>query len=329
MNYFRAIQGAINGDNEKDIKVAIEKRKFASHFDGSIGVVYDATRNGIQQDFIITSLDEDGEYSIYTRPDEEINLGDIIYWNKLRWLVVDKDFNDVIHNNATIIRCNKQIQWQNLETQKIIKKWCSSERPVSGINESKIVTVLNGQYNILLPYDNDTISVSIGKRFMVDIIGGQPICYKLVDVKINKYPDIDGGIIEWRLESDEYQVDNDNIDLMICNYKIPANIPETNDDLLTCKINGRNEVKVGYSRTYNAIFYDSDNIVITENIPIPTWTVSMDTFVQQHVTTNISGDILTVTCDNSEDIIGREFTITLSNSNYNSCEIKVWVVSAF
>ena len=99
INYFKAIQNAVGNKHLKDTKVNETIKQFEDRFDSSINVEYDVTRNDVQQTFIITpKTDDKNKCDIVTRPNEELNIGDIIYWHKLHWIVTDKEFDNSIYN---------------------------------------------------------------------------------------------------------------------------------------------------------------------------------------------------------------------------------------
>lgn len=234
INYFKAIQNAKGCQHEKDVKVNEVKTRFAEDFDSSINVVYDATRNDIPQDFIIVpKSNKDNEFDVYTRPDEDINIGDIIYWNTLHWIITDKAFDNEIYNIGTMVRCNRTIRWQNPVTKEIIERWCLAQKPyTSNIRYSKVMDISEREYKITLPYDEETKLVDIDSRFMLEVINGNPRTYTLtsVDSITNRYQDIEGGFLVWNLVQDQSNQPNDNIELGVCNYIPLENTDNTERD---------------------------------------------------------------------------------------------------
>lgn len=332
-NYFRAIQGVINSESEQDILREERIMQFAREFDDSMGMYRNVLRNDKKQDFIFKSTQEHNQFTVFTRPGEEINIGDILYWNNMHWLVKYKNFNDAMFNSATIVCCNRQISWQN-STGEIITRWCIAEKPyTANIDEGDTATLLNGRYNIDLPHDSETLAVPIGKRFMLDIIGGHPMCYKLTfsDVNTYKYQDSVGGFIEWNLESDEYQENNDNVELMLCNYVAPSVDADISTDKIQAIIKGRDEIKLGGSRVYDAEFLKQDGTYMTEDIPILYWTVEADSKILPYIHPIPSGSSCTIECDMNEALINTTFTIKLDcdHALFENATIEVKVVSAF
>ena len=331
-NYFRSVQGIVGAKDEQDLLRLERRQQFSDDFEDSIGYER-ALRNDKSQDFIFKSTEEDNQFLVWTRPGEEINIGDILFWNSMHWLVRVKDFNTAIYNKATIVCCNRQISWQNPDTKEIITRWCLATKPyTSNVDEGNTVTLLHGRYDIELPYDAETIAVPVGKRFMLDIVGGHPMCYKMVfpDVNTNKYQDSTGGFIEWTLESDEYQKANDRIDLMICNYLDPE-VPETETNLIRSEIVGRNEIKIGGSRQYTAALYDHDGNPLPPEASFIVWNLICDERYKPHFHIDTDHEKCRLLCDMKESLIGAELTLAIDcNDPYvKNAEIRIQVVSAF
>lgn len=328
--YFRAIQGTIGCKTKKDAKVAATRARFANEFDSSINVVYDALRNDVQQDLIITPTKEQNKFTVFARPGDELKIGDILYWNKLHWLMTDIAFDDDIYTTGTMVRCNRQIAWMN-ERGQIIKRWCLTTKPyTANVETGQVVSVLKGKYDVKLPYDQDTIDVPIGKRFMLDIVGGKPMCYKLdfADVNTNKYSDIDGGFIEWNLTSDQFNKDTDNVASMICDFTTASS--DSPDVRNRCRINGKSTVKAGCTNTYTPVFYDAEYNPVTVT---PVWDISIsDAADDKHILHSVDEQgRLKLSVDFVESVIGHTVTITLLDKygKYEPSTIDVKVVSIY
>lgn len=319
--YLKAVQGIAGCKTIKDAKVAEVRARFSQDFDSSINVVYDALRNDVQQDFIITPTQEQNKFTVFARPGEELRIGDILYWNGLHWLMTDIAFDDDIYTTGSMVRCNRQISWMN-DNGQVVKRWCLTTKPyTSNVDVGDVVMVLNGKYNVKLSYDEETIAVPIGKRFMLDIVGGKPMCYKLdfADVNSNKYTDIDGGFIEWNLTSDEYNHNTDSISQMLCDCIGRADISDTPPAIV-----GGLTLKAGYSNIYSSLFHESGIV--------PVWKVELsDERDAKNIKYSVSGEKLVLKADFVESIIGHYVKITLSDADgtYEPVSIDVKVVSVY
>lgn len=327
ISYFKEIHNATGTQNAKEAKIIAIKTRLSRDFDSSIHVVYDATRNGIPQDFIIVPTD-DG-CNLFSRPGEEFFVGDIIYFNGLHWLIVEKKYQNELSPSGELIKCNKQIRWQNKSTYKTIERWCVfSSTPSFKIDENSSLSTSDKEYKLQLPYDEETKLLDLGMRIMPDIINGKPRTYKCtgIDQNTKAYQGIDGGLIIFRFTQDGAQQPNDRADLMVCDYEDPPDNPAPSPTLLRCVIDGRNIIRVGIGRKYTATFFAEDGTTVVNDIK-PSWTVTAPVGYESKVTwTQNDGSIeMTVT---DEALIGQAIVVGLADIDglYSSVALRVEVV---
>lgn len=288
--------------------------------------------NELRNQYIsVTSTKSDNKKNFVSLPDEFLNIGDSIQWNNMHWFVTSVDFDDDITRRGTIQQCNRTIKWQNPDNKKIIERWCFCNNPYSSdITENNVLTTLSGKYEVQIPYDNETKIIDVGKRIMLDVIGKQPKIYKIdfVDANTNKFSDSDGGFITWTLGSDEYNPNTDNIELMICDY-IESDSPTPPTDVKHSYIKGRNEIKTGYTRKYEAVFYDEQGEVVSGVSPL--WSYILPIGYESYFNIVQNGNFIEIECSDDENLIGQVITLVLSDENniYSTHELKVTVVSAF
>lgn len=269
--------------------------------------------NGLKRFLIINSTDTTSEKTFSTLPGETINLGDILFWNNMHWLVTQVDFDDELTRHGRIVQCNRQIRWQNRQTGKIVERWCLATKPyTSNIAEGIVVANSNREYKIQLSYDEETILVDLDRRFLLEVINGKPKAYQVtsVDTLTNRYQDIDGGFLIWNLKQCEYNPAKDNAELMIANYFEPGTEPPTDDERLKCIIDGRDKIRVGMKRTYTATFLDEAGTAAVNGVPA-VWSV-----VAPEGTVEITGDGYFATVLVREDLpAGTRIQIILTDAD--------------
>lgn len=311
IDYFRAIHNSAGLTTAKDAKVVEFQAQFASDFDTSINVVHGALRNDVPQDFIIVPTKEG--CNIWARPGEMLYIGDIIYFNSLHWLVTDINFHDDLTRSGKMVRCNRQIRWQNRQTGEIIERWCLATKPyTSNVDDGLVISNSNREYKIQLSYDEETILVDLDRRFLLEVIGGRPKAYKVtsVDTLTNRYQDIDGGFLIWNLTQTEYNPATDSAELMIADYFEPGTEPPTDDERLKCIIDGRDKIRVGMKRTYTATFLDKAGTAAVNGVPA-VWSV-----VAPEGTVEITGDGYFATVLVREDLpAGTRIQIILTDAD--------------
>lgn len=332
MNYFRSIQGAQGCTSEKDVRVAAFRRRFGRDFDSSIHVVYNAIRNGVTQDFIVTPTSAGCD--LIARPGENFQIGDIIFYNGLHWLVTDVNFHDDLTCSGEMVRCNRQIRWQNPQTREIIERWCLVTKPyTSNVNTGVSVTTSNREFKVQVPFDTETKLVDIDKRFMLEVINGKPRTYSCisVDQQTNKYEDIDGGFIVWNLEQDAAGRQNDNVELMICDYIAPEEGDPSPVDptLLPCSISGRDTIRAGVGeRAYTAAFYLEDGATVDESVEA-VWSVVVPDGCESYVSWTTEGNILKLSA--LEKAVGQTIGLRVADheGQYQTAGLEVEVVESY
>lgn len=314
IGYFRAVQNGIGAKHRKDIKLSEAQQRFADKFGSSFNYEYDITRNDVAQEFIIApDLKDKSKCTIFPLPGEELNMGDIIYWHKLHWLVTDIDFADSVTQGGVIERCNRTIRWQNPETREIQERWCIAEKPyTSNIDKGKEVNTSNREFKIQIPFDEETALVDVDKRFLLEKIGDSPKAYKCtcVDTVTNKYQDIKGGFLIWNLTQSEYNHEVDNADLMIADYVDPE-APVHGE--LEITYSGNPEIRAGGSaKTFRA-----ENGTVWDVITVPE--------VRPYLSITQDGGNLKIKAARQSGIIGASVKLKATNG-VDSSELVVRIL---
>ncbi|MPL95078.1 hypothetical protein SDC9_41241 [bioreactor metagenome] len=288
--------------------------------------------NGADMYLLINSTDKPSEKKFNALPDEVVNIGDIILWQEMHWLVTQVDFDDEVSRSGRIVQCNRQVRWQNPITYEIVERWCLVTKPyTSNIDEGTTISTSNREFKVQLPFDVETRLLDIDKRFMLEVINGKPRTYSCtsVDQQTNKYQDIDGGFIVINIKQDEAGRAEDRTDLMICDYKEPPNNPEPSPTLLKCEITGRSNIRVGMSRKYTATFYDEDGTTPVEGV-VPVWSVDVPAGYESYVTWSTNGDLVEINVADAA-AIGQVFAVSVVDDEglYNKATMSVEVVDMY
>lgn len=291
--------------------------------------------DGVEKQMLILSSDLESEKTFKLLPGDTINIGDIILWNEMHWLVTRIDFDDELTRDGRIVQCNRQIRWQNPKSLEIIERWCLVTKPyTSNIDAGATLSVSEREFKVQLPYDAETRLLDLDKRFMLEIIDGKTRTYKCtsVDQNTNKYQDIDGGFIVLNLTQDESGRTNDNAGLMICDYINPAEVsPATPPPpgSLKCEIIGRSIVRAGLgARSYRAVFLLEDGVT-EDNSIAAVWSVDIPIDKTSYVRWAPNGNLMSL--EAYEEAIGTSVIIRLNDAagKYPSAVLVVEVVHAY
>lgn len=287
MNFYdkaRAINGAYVNDTNKDVRLARLRYDFAKHFKDTTDYQPDALINDKPQKLIVSrNKDVVTEKRFWAYPGEEAHLGDVVDCYNCKWLITEIDPNDEICISGKMEQCNREICWQNPHTKEIIYSWVTMTRPYySNLNEGQQITMSKRMYKIQIPYNEETSLFDNGKRFMLEVIDGEPKTYRItsVDISTERFQ-MHGtlqGFIVLQVEQDQYNELTDNAELMVCNY-IP---PDEEEDIspVECKIeySGEPELKIGgQPKKFTAIFKKNKQEIEEKSV----WTVqALDEFME-------------------------------------------------
>lgn len=99
----------------------------------------------------------------------------------------------------------------------------TAEKPYySNLDETQILTISSREFKIQVAYDEETSLIDLDKRFMLEVIAGQPRTYKVTSVdaiteRFHQSGEIRGFLV-LNVQQDLYNPKTDNVDLMICDY---------------------------------------------------------------------------------------------------------------
>jgi hypothetical protein len=321
----------VSGVNERDRIVSREREAILRRFMSSPSLKT-VSINDVDMYLLINSTSVPNEKKINTIPDEVINIGDIILWQEMHWLVTQVDFDDEISRGGRMVQCNRQIRWQNPITYEIVERWCLVTKPyTANIDEGSVVSTSSREFKVQLPFDDETRLLDLDKRFMLEIINDKPRTYKCtsVDQQTNKYQDIDGGFIVINLSQDEAGQPDDRADLMLCNYKEPPDNPAPSPTLLKCEISGKGNIRVGMSRKYTAIFYGEDGVTPESDVNAM-WSINVPAGYEEYATWTANGDSMDITVTDAT-AIGQVITVSVVDVDelYTVATIEVEVVDMY
>lgn len=214
-----------------------------------------------------------------------MNLGDIVDCYNCKWLVTEIEPNDEIFLRGKMELCNRQIQWQNPITGEIVSRWATLSKPYYANNKELVMTSLSQrEYKVQMPFDDETALIDLDKRFMLEIINGEPKTYVTtsVDQSTERY-ELHGktqGFLVLNIRQDQYNSKTDNAEKMICDYFEPnkSNEPDTDSQVTAAiKYAGKPEVRVGGSwKKFTPVF---TSIAGEEVAETPVWsTKCLDEF---------------------------------------------------
>lgn len=219
----------IDGPTQRD-RIINKAKHDANHLAPISPSFKDVTIDDVPRKLNIISSTVMNQKIIHTLPGEDFTIGSIVYWSNSHWLITERDAEDDITVRGRIQICQKQITWQDDNTNEIRSLWATVEKPYySNLEENKTMGYSTREFRIQMPFDEYSANLNIGKRLMLEIINGVPKTYRITSVdQMTGRIDYNGeqvGFLSFNVEQDLYNPNTDNADKMICDY-VPVDATE-------------------------------------------------------------------------------------------------------
>lgn len=265
----------------------------------------DVLIDGVARNLIIYAATMQHKKNICSVPGETFDIGNIVTYNDAKFIILRADADDDVYTRGYMERCNWLLKWQD-ETGEIISCDCevlTASQYNSGEYANKTVTIGSNQFAIYLPLNEDTIKLKADKRFFIDNNTAEPIPYRLtrVDTVSSSYYGV--GCVSLIVTQDQFNEDADNVELGICDYKIPEVVPVSDikityagDPVIRCG---------GTAKTFTAsedVTFSFEVVAGTENI----------------ILTQTDDDKCTLKCLNKVEMIGTTIKLKFTNGTDSS-----------
>lgn len=311
------------GTTQRDRTLYQEKRNLKINAVNSLSCK-DCLVNGVAQKLII----DDGTLPYYkdvkSLPDEYFDAGDYVEWADAMWLMVSCDWDKEVYTYGKMQQCNYVLKWQNANAD-VIERWSvvlSASKYNNGEKYNNVIVVGSNQLMVYLPIDEETLKLKSDKRLMVDFNIESPKCYDItrVDTVTMGYdgtaePRYDGkGCILLVLTETEINPDVDRIDLMLCDYINPNDIPHPSPINIT--YSGAPSIRIGGRKTFTA---ETENEVV--------FSLVYSALLDGKLTMEQTGNKCVVKCANDPALVGATFKVGVAGGGARS-ELLVDVIGA-
>lgn len=313
----------LRGSTNRERELYYEKRELASKAVNSLSCK-DCLVNGVPQKLVI----DDGTLPYYkdvkSLPDEYFDAGDYVEWADAMWLMVSCDWDKEVYTYGKMQQCNYVLKWQNTDAN-VIERWSvvlSASKYNNGEKYNNVIVVGSNQLMVYLPIDEETLKLKSDKRLMVDFNTESPKCYDVtrVDTVTMGYdgtaePRYDGkGCILLVLTETEINPDADRIDLMLCDYIDPNDIPHPTPINIT--YSGSPSIRIGGRKTFTA---ETENEVV--------FSIVNSALLDGKLTMEQTGNKCVVKCANDSALVGATFKVEVAGGGQRS-ELLVDVIGA-
>ena len=313
----------LRGSTNRERELYYEKRELASKAVNSLSCK-DCLVNGVPQKLVI----DDGTLPYYkdvkSLPDEYFDASDYVEWADAMWLMVSCDWDKEVYTYGKMQQCNYVLKWQNTNAD-VVERWSvisSASKYNNGQLYNNIIVVNSNQLMVYLPIDSETLKLKSNKRLMVDFNTEAPKCYDVtrVDTVTMGYdgiaePRYDGkGCILLILTETEINPDADRIDLMLCDYVNPNDIPHPSPINIT--YSGAPSIRIGGRKTFTA---ETENEVV--------FSLVNSALLDGKLTMEQTDNKFVVKCANDSALVGATFKVVVAGGGRQS-ELLVDVIGA-
>lgn len=272
--------------------------------------------DGKQENALIISTNAVNEKIIRMLPGHSFLVGQIVEWRDSYWLITEKDNDDDVTTRGRIEQCNRQLTWQNPYTGKIVSRWCTARKPYySNLDEDPKIVTSSREFKVQLPYDEETALLRLDKRFMVEIVAGEPKTYKIVSIdtiteRFSREDSITGFLVI-NIEQDEYSPDRDNVELGVCDYFViedpvlPVEKPDSKIPDSQISYKGAASIKLGGSaKTFTFSVKGTDDLERTE------WICDIPEDYELYIHMEPNANYVRLRADDEATLEGLHFTLT-------------------
>ena len=337
INYFMKVQNAYGTKNRREKELAKVNGQMAKHFEDTYDTE-DVLLN-VEPFKLMIIKDTEGntfKKKIKSTHEYKFNLGDYVQWNDQIWLVTLLDPDDKTWHRGYMYLCTVPLRWQNSDG-KIIERFSYSEdftKYSKGVTGNSTVTIGDNQYGLTLPIDSETKKLKRDMRFPIDFDDAEtPDVYDLTNRKVNLNNNGyfgRGGTMILTMSLSAFNPTTDKLITLpngqkawICDYKSTPLPPQDETTILSANISGKEELKVGFSRTYAATLSDKDGNVLEWDDTMYGWNIVSDFGIEQTVT----GNKIKLFVDD-ESFIGSSFLLQVIKLDDNAVigEIEITVM---
>lgn len=161
--------------------------------------------------------------SIQTQNYEPFYMGDVIPWPEHGyWLCVNSDNLHGIQWEGTLMFCNYFLRFLSPLTGKVVEypvSLLNATQYGSGETAKEYIRIGTSQFIVYISYDEHTVLLDNGSRFLIDRNTETPTAYEIKQVDAVSYSDgANHGYIRLSVLESQFNPKTDNKELMIANY---------------------------------------------------------------------------------------------------------------
>lgn len=340
LSYFAKINNFNGSTSKQNTENYLINRYETQHLYDNVDKV-SCTKNGAPFECLMIKGGDGYTKKVKAIHETPFNLGDYLAYDGKTYLVTSLDVDDKNHHSGEAKLCTLKLTWQKPNGD-ICSRWTFIEdldRYSDGIIANGVITIATGKYGCTLPVDEDTITIGLGRRFVVDFVTPDMMVGDIVpDVYVvngfkkmlsNLSVKNRGAVMTLVMKYDGFNATTDRwvSDSIgwICDYITPQTPTPAPSSTVFATIVGSNEIR-NKKRTWKVEFKNQSGEELSTFSDF-TWQLVYDTS-DQFVTMTSGTTIYSVGLQCSSTDVGKQFTLAIKQTSTQSvlASIRIEVV---
>lgn len=262
-----------------------------------------------------------------------LKCGQYVKVNGRFWMVSTLPDNNQMYEKAIMWQCKYSIKFISPVSGEIV------EYPVYSINSTQYgsgetvrqqMRVGSAQQLIYIPYNDETVHLDSGTRFLIDKNKENPTAFRLSQVDTSSYScGDDDGLIQWTVVETQRDDKTDNIDLMVADYygKSPLSQPDEVNEGYSISIipdGGKAEVTFGEELLSTVQFF-LDGLLIEQQ----PYEISVIDGTEYGSIVQKDDNGFTLRALKNRDYIGHEITVQVTSQNLGVSITQIYKVKGW
>lgn len=295
-------RGQFNGETG-EFEVEVETQAIIQNRD------FDAYTQGWKRQILTRISDNLAEYKYVKATD---TLG-----NTQIYLIMTMPETNKIYTKAVLHECNYTLKWQDAEGRIYYYPTYTADATQYNTGVERNGNVLETGYIQLMSWislDDVTKELYRDKRMFIDVATERPETYVITSTSKVPYSYNEMRIMRITFTECEYNPKTDRIDLMLCDYINPNDIPHPSPINIT--YSGLPQLRIGGRKTFTA---ETENEVV--------FSLVNSALLDGKLTMEQTGNKCVVKCANDSALVGATFKVEVAGGGARS-ELFVDVIGA-
>lgn len=307
-----------------DTPLGIDVKLCSGQYNGETGVFEtEVTTKAVIQNRDFDAYTQGWKRQILTKPSDNlaeykyIKTTDTLGNTQIYLIMTMPEYNN-IYTKAVIHECNYTLKWQDKTGRVYYYPTYTADATQYNTGVERNGNVIETGYIQLMSWislDDVTKELYRDKRMFIDCATERPETYIITSTSKVPYSYNEMRIMRITFTECEFNPKTDRIDLMLCDYIDPNNVPQPTSPILIT-YSGNPEIRIGGRKTFTA---QTENNVVFTLINSAMW--------DGKITLTQTGNKCVVKCDNDSAMVGANFKIDVAGGGQRS-ELLIKIIGA-